>query len=171
MKTKEKILIGAKNYLLKNGQEGFTIRAIAAEAGVNQGLVYHYFGAKENLILALIDYVAAAPFEEIKKQIVRRNRKEVGEIVLEILLSNSDLMNMIIEFVTMARRSEPIREKMRSIMIERREFLTDFLGVTDPEEKVALNSGVFGIILMSRIDSSVSIEKALIKFLKGFNVK
>lgn len=170
MKTKEKILVGAKDYLLKNGQEGFSIRAIASEAGVNQGLVYHYFGAKENLILALIDYVATGPFEEIKKKAVGLAPEEIRDLVLMVLLSNSDLMNMIIEFVTMARRSARIREKMQAIMRERREFLTAVLGITDPEEKVALNAGVFGIILMSRIDSSISMEKALVKLLKIFNV-
>jgi len=55
MKTRDKIIKGAKDFLLREGQAGVTVRAIAAEAGVNPGLVHHYFGSKENLIIALID--------------------------------------------------------------------------------------------------------------------
>ena len=170
MKTKEKILLGAKNYLLKNGQEGFTVRAIAAEAGVNQGLVHHYFGAKENLIFELIDYVATAPFEEIKNHIVGKSKEEVKDLILDIFLTNSDLVNLIIEFVAFARRSDRIRVKMRGIMLERRDFLASFLGITDLEDKITLSSGVFGIIFISRIDETVSIEKAIVQLFNRFNL-
>ncbi|MBU2514036.1 TetR/AcrR family transcriptional regulator [bacterium] len=170
MKTKEKILIAAKNYLLKNGQAGFTVRSIAAEAEVNQGLIHHYFGSKENLILELIHYVATAPFEEAKRQVVKMPKKEVKDVLLKIFIQNSELVKLIMEFVNLARHSEQIRKKMQNIMMERREFMTNILGIEDNDEKVLFIAGIFGIIFVSQIDDSVNVEGAVKKLFSKFGI-
>ena len=54
-KTKQKIIDGARKSLIKEGQRLSTIKVIAGYAGVNHGLVHHYFGSKEDLMVALIE--------------------------------------------------------------------------------------------------------------------
>ena len=57
-KTKQKIIDGARKSLIKEGHRLSTIKVIAGYAGVNHGLVHHYFGSKEELMVALIQQQA-----------------------------------------------------------------------------------------------------------------
>ena len=54
--TREKILAAARSYFAGAGYEGTTIRAIAADAGVDPALVLHYFGSKEGIFLAAVEF-------------------------------------------------------------------------------------------------------------------
>ena len=54
--TREKILAAARSHFGEAGYEGATIRAIAAEAGVDPALVLHYFGSKEGVFLAAVEF-------------------------------------------------------------------------------------------------------------------
>ncbi len=170
MKTKERILAGAKQYLLDHGQAGFTIRAIAKEADVNKGLVHHYFGSKENLVLELIDYVVEAPFVEMKKTMSGKSQEDVKNLILNLLRNNTDLVNMIFEFMYFAQHSERIKEKLRNIARERRDFIASCFGVDDPQKKYTLNSGVFGIIFFSRLETEIDIDAALTMLFRKFEI-
>lgn len=52
--TREAILRAARARFAERGYEGATIRAIAADAGVDPALVHHYFGTKEQLFAAAV---------------------------------------------------------------------------------------------------------------------
>ncbi|MFI5592099.1 TetR/AcrR family transcriptional regulator [Amycolatopsis sp. NPDC051758] len=47
--TREALLAAARTLLAEHGVEGTSTRDVAAAAGVNQALVYRYFGSKEKL--------------------------------------------------------------------------------------------------------------------------
>jgi AcrR family transcriptional regulator len=47
--TREALLTAARTLLSEHGVEGTSTRDVAARAGVNQALVYRYFGSKEKL--------------------------------------------------------------------------------------------------------------------------
>jgi AcrR family transcriptional regulator len=53
--TRERILVSARELFSQNGIGKTSIRAIAADAGVDSALVHHYFGTKEQLFAAAID--------------------------------------------------------------------------------------------------------------------
>lgn len=61
-KTEARILEAAAGLFLAAGYERTTIRAVAAEAGVQAGLVMHYFGSKQNLYQHVIE---AAPVPDV----------------------------------------------------------------------------------------------------------
>jgi AcrR family transcriptional regulator len=170
MNTREKILVGAKQYLLAHGQAGFTIRAIALEAGVNKGLVHHYFGSKENLVLELIEYVAVAPFEQIKQMVQSNKQAAVKDEIISIFLKNTDLANMIFEFMYLAQHSEKVKEKLRKIAKERRDFVAGYFGIEDPQEKYTLNASIFGILFFSRLEDDIDIKVALNRLFKQFHI-
>ncbi len=50
--TRETILAAARGRFAEHGYDGATIRAIAADAGVDPALVHHFFGSKEQLFVA-----------------------------------------------------------------------------------------------------------------------
>jgi AcrR family transcriptional regulator len=54
--TDEKSLAAARAHVARVGFEGGTVRGIAAESSVDPSLVLHYFGSKEGLFRAAVDF-------------------------------------------------------------------------------------------------------------------
>src|SRR4051812_50141514 len=61
-RTEARILDAASRVFVADGYERATIRAVASGAGVDAGLVMHYFGSKQELYRRVID---AAPVPEV----------------------------------------------------------------------------------------------------------
>jgi AcrR family transcriptional regulator len=49
------LLDAAERLLIESGYAGLTTRRVAAEAGVNHGLVHYYFGSMEELLLQVLE--------------------------------------------------------------------------------------------------------------------
>jgi TetR/AcrR family transcriptional regulator len=62
--TRNKLLAAARHEFAKRGLAGARVDEIAARAGVNKQLVYHYFGDKDALYLAVLEWV----YDEIRTQ-------------------------------------------------------------------------------------------------------
>src|ERR1700693_5693864 len=62
--TRRKLLVAARREFADSGLAGARVDEIAARAGVNKQLVYHYFGDKDALYLAVLEWV----YEEIRTQ-------------------------------------------------------------------------------------------------------
>lgn len=57
--TRKKLLTAARQEFAKHGFAGARVDEIAMRAGVNKQLVYHYFGDKDALYLAVLEWVYA----------------------------------------------------------------------------------------------------------------
>src|SRR5438128_7311605 len=55
--THEKILQAAFSVLSRQGYENTSTKDIAEEAGVAQGLIHYYYKSKQQLVLAVLDFV------------------------------------------------------------------------------------------------------------------
>jgi TetR/AcrR family transcriptional regulator len=53
--AEENLLDAAERLLVDVGYAGITTRSLAAEAGVNHGLVHYYFGSVENLFVRVLE--------------------------------------------------------------------------------------------------------------------
>jgi TetR/AcrR family transcriptional regulator len=62
--TRRKLLSAARREFADSGLAGARVDEIAARAGVNKQLVYHYFGDKDALYLAVLEWV----YEEVRTQ-------------------------------------------------------------------------------------------------------
>jgi TetR/AcrR family transcriptional regulator len=69
--TRKKLLTAARREFASSGLAGARVDEIAARAGVNKQLVYHYFGDKDALYLAVLEWV----YEEIRAQERKLNLK------------------------------------------------------------------------------------------------
>lgn len=58
--TKAEILEAARSVFGDKGYDRATVRAIAAEAGVDPAMIHHFFGSKEQLFIATVDLPAPA---------------------------------------------------------------------------------------------------------------
>ncbi|UWU73293.1 TetR family transcriptional regulator [Bradyrhizobium huanghuaihaiense] len=62
--TRKKLLTAARLEFARHGLAGARVDEIAERAGVNKQLVYHYFGDKDALYLAVLEWV----YEDIREQ-------------------------------------------------------------------------------------------------------
>ena len=81
-RTEERILAAARDMFAELGYERTTIRAVAKEAGVDAGLVMHYFGSKGDLF----SRAAEVPVEELAND----SPEEVAEALLASLAKRLD---------------------------------------------------------------------------------
>src|SRR5260370_5198954 len=58
--TREKIIKAASHAFARNGYEGASIRAIVAEADVNQAAINYHFGSKQGLYRAVLQAASRA---------------------------------------------------------------------------------------------------------------
>ena len=85
------LLDAAERLLIETGYAGLTTRRVAAEAGVNHGLVHYYFGSMEELLLQVLErftarlverqtamYEADAPFLEKWRTAMRWLEEDVA---------------------------------------------------------------------------------------------
>jgi AcrR family transcriptional regulator len=86
--TREAILAAARTAFAERGYDGASIRAIAADAGVDPALVHHYFGNKDQLFLATLQ----VPFDprEILPQVVAGGKDQIGERLVSAFLTAWD---------------------------------------------------------------------------------
>ena len=77
--TREAILEAARRQFAERGYDRASLRAIAAEAGVDPGLVTHFHGSKQALFVAVVEL----PFEpaEVLPELLAGGTEDVGERV------------------------------------------------------------------------------------------
>jgi AcrR family transcriptional regulator len=82
--TRAAILAAARELFAQKGYEGASMRAIARAAEVDPALVHHFFGGKEGLFVAAMEF----PFNpaELLPQIIAGPREEIGERMVRTFL-------------------------------------------------------------------------------------
>lgn len=82
--TRESILRAARETFAERGFEAASIRGIATSAGVDPALVHHYFGTKEQLFKACMDF----PIDpaEVLPQVLAGGPDEIGERLVRFFL-------------------------------------------------------------------------------------
>ncbi|GII22122.1 TetR/AcrR family transcriptional regulator [Planosporangium mesophilum] len=83
--TREAILAAARQAFAEHGYDKASIRHIATSAGVDPALVHHYFGAKEQLFLAVME----APIDPGKAigEVLAGGLDGVGERLIRMFLT------------------------------------------------------------------------------------
>lgn len=96
--SRERILAAALRLFAEHGYDATSMKRIAAEAGVAQGLAYHYFGGKDDLLRALFarsmddvrrSFALAEEEPDPRARIARLVRKSV-----ELLHENRDFWRL-----------------------------------------------------------------------------
>ena len=95
-RTEERILDAATQVFFAAGYERATIRAVASAAGVDPGLVMHYYGSKQELFRQVIDAapvgeVSAAPGQAAEQILAALAERLANEPVASLALLRSML--------------------------------------------------------------------------------
>jgi AcrR family transcriptional regulator len=138
----------------KLGYDRATIRAIAAEAGVDAALIIHFFRSKQQLFLAVVEL----PFEpaEVLPRVLSGDRATVGERFagfLVSLLEDPDACGRLTGMVRAAAAEPEAARMLRELITERvLRPLADTLGVEDARLRANLaGSQVVGLVMARHV--------------------
>ena len=179
-KTKQKILDGARKSLVKEGHRRSTIKVIANYAGVNHGLVHHYFGSKEELMVALIQHQSQQVLPVIfrdhpewlvelqqgrrPKDLVKMNQKQLGELMrtgMDRFFSVYDDFDKILsEFMAMSAEMPKVAGKLRGVLRKRRKLLGLIFDNNNPGFATLMMASLTGLLLHYRLDPKIAIKEA-----------
>lgn len=79
----------AMNLIARHGLEGVTMRAVAAEAGLSYGSLFHYFGSKDELLMHAVRYSTSLQTRRVNEYTNRYS----GLKALEQLLCDDAIIN------------------------------------------------------------------------------
>ncbi|MDN3494868.1 TetR family transcriptional regulator [Planococcus sp. APC 4015] len=109
-----RILESARTEFAAQGFAGTTMRAVARAAGVDAALVHHYFGTKETLLNACIEFPAS--FLERVRQTWQTPAEDLGRALVATTLQNwrsPDSEPVLRAILLIAAHHEPTRERLR----------------------------------------------------------
>lgn len=107
--TKAAILGAARERFAAEGYERATIRAIAAQAGIDPAMVMRYFGSKEGL------FAAAAQFDLRMPDLAAVPREQLGEKLVTHFLERWGEGDTFMALLRAAVTNDAAAERMRAI--------------------------------------------------------
>ena len=178
--TKQKIIDGARQSLIKEGHRRSTVKVIADYAGVNHGLVHHYFGSKEELMVALIqhqsqqvllvlfrdypDWLEELLQEHRPKDLAKLNQKQLDQFMdagMDRFFSIYDDFDKILsEFMAMSAEMPKVANKLREVLRKRRKLLGLIFNNNNPGFATLLVASLTGLLLHYRLDPKIAIKEA-----------
>ena len=167
--TREKILQAAFTVLSREGYENTSIKEIAEEAGVAQGLVHYHFKSKQQLVIAVLGYVcqkvelgdvqgaagAVAAFEQTKQSM--REDRDTNALYVQLIgvgLHDKEVGAGVRQFVRNERSH--VEDIARQVFAERELDPTPARGIAG-----AVWGAVLGIIVQSLIDPEFDADGAV----------
>ncbi len=154
--ARDKLINAARQCLIEKGHGGSPVKEIAARAGVNHGLVHHYFGSKEELWLEVIRRESASmqPLMDVPEE------GFVESFLVPELLRRPERMRLIIELLSMSREYPSISGEVKEIFQRRAEFIQNLLGIDDPTIALMTVSAFFGLAVQAMVDPELPVEDA-----------
>ncbi|TDT97600.1 TetR family transcriptional regulator [Streptomyces sp. 846.5] len=138
--TKAVVLAAARSEFAAHGYERASMRGIARAAGVDPALLHHYFGTKDRLFLAVLDFPVDP--RAVVEQIVAGERAQVGERIARFVLTlweDPAVRERLLALLRGVAGSEEVAAMLRGFLV--RELvgrLAAELDVPDPELRVEL---------------------------------
>jgi AcrR family transcriptional regulator len=172
VRRREELLQAALRVFAKRGVEAASMREIASEAGVVPGLLHHYFGKKELLILEVIErYGFLAGLDDILRntdsQSARQVLTKIATRFRDLLTEDADLMTLF--FTGLANKQ--IRAGLDKHVAIGQQHLADFLadrvlsGELRPHDTTAAASMLFSAMSIGQLTSTVTNPKVLVDLL------
>jgi TetR/AcrR family transcriptional regulator len=114
--TRKKLLTAARREFAKSGLAGARVDEIAARAGVNKQLLYHYFGDKDALYVAVLEWV----YEEIRSHERKLNLEGLPpeQAIKKLIESSFDHLALHPDFIVLLNdenrnRARHVRASLR----------------------------------------------------------
>lgn len=138
--TRGAVLAAARAEFGAHGYEKTSMRGIARVAGVDSALVHHYFGSKQQLFLAALDFPLDPSF--IVEVIIRGDQSKAGERIVRFVLTlweNPQVRDGLLAVIRSVASNEQVAALFRGFI--QRELVPRFgaaLGSAGAELRVEL---------------------------------
>ncbi|HET7339310.1 MAG TPA: TetR/AcrR family transcriptional regulator [Candidatus Dormibacteraeota bacterium] len=167
--TREKILQAAFTVLSRQGYENASIKDIAEEAGVAQGLVHYHYKSKQQLVLAVLEFVchkvelgamqgeagAIQAFEDTKATL--KDSRDANSLVIQLIgvgLHDALVGAGIRDFIRSERTH--IEELAGQVLGERGQGGAPVRGIAG-----VVWAAVLGIMIQSLVDPEFDADEAI----------
>lgn len=152
--TQEAILAAARRQFAEQGYDRTSMRGIAAQAGVDQALIAHFFGSKQRLFVEVV----RLPFDPAQAlpALLQGDRETFGDRLARFLvgvLENPQARSRLIGLVR-AAASEPEAARMVRDLLMRDVWapVTEMLDLEEAELRVTLvGSQMLGLIMARHV--------------------
>jgi AcrR family transcriptional regulator len=155
----EALLDAAERLLVEVGYAGISTRRLAAEAGVNHGLVHYYFGSLEQLLVQVLERFTARMIERQRALYAAETPFiEKWRTAMRYLVSDSDYQKAWWELQALSWNRPGLRERVASVEAEWRAVLTDALA--EPRERYGLDIPLEALVsLVMTFNSGIILER------------
>src|SRR5437899_12895396 len=167
--TRAKILQAAFTVLSRQGYENTSIKEIAEEAGVAQGLVHYYFKSKQHLVLAVLDEVCRVmKLYPVQGEAGARNAYDTFKTLLK---DNRDTHALYLQLIAVGLHDREdgagvlnfLSEDRAHIEELARHVLAERANVQAPATGIAgvVGAAVLGIMIQNLVDPNFNADEAV----------
>ena len=127
-KAETALLDAAERLLVEVGYAGVSTRRLAAEAGVNHGLVHYYYGSVENLLAEVLDRFTLRMIERQRAMYAADTPfLEKWRTAMRYLVADTEYQKVWWELQALAWNRPELRERVARVDAEWRAVLTEAL--------------------------------------------
>jgi AcrR family transcriptional regulator len=154
-RSREAVLDAAERLIAEHGYEAATVAALVEEAGIPASSVYHYFGSKEGVLLAVMERGAERFFAQLPdfdRRIGSRQEhlRVVVETVGSLLDRHPDFLRILVVMATQpmsAGESEVQRvvTRVRELALQRLREQMEIVFALDPKSESAGHLALFAL--------------------------
>lgn len=178
--NKEDLIKSAKECLVNNGIEKFTLRSVADVAGVTQGTIYYHFGTKEQLLLDIVEDICENSWQEISQQSNQYILSQAIESAKSRCSYESSFHKLFLTMIVSSFNNEKIRGQLGEITQSENNALTNNLlnlwskspiaGVSIETWGILINAIVDGIALQALVQKDFPVDKTFEELEQLFKV-
>ncbi len=177
LKSRELVLDAAERVMAEHGFEAATLARVVEESGVPMSSVYHYYGSKDGILLAVMERGAERFFADLPRLDRRSGRPSqhltrVISTAVQTLERHPNFLRLLIVFAAQPPAADPggvteVVGRLRELALERaREHISIAFGddlrspATDQLARFEL-AALDGAFVASQADPTVTLERLL----------
>ncbi len=112
---REALLSATVSVVARKGLRGLTFRAVAEEAGVNNTLIAHHFGTRDNLLAAALDWTADRSIGAADLSEYATDAEAFRAALVKNVLSEPDVEIFQFEMILESSRRPELRDAVRAL--------------------------------------------------------
>jgi AcrR family transcriptional regulator len=178
VKSRELVLDAAERVMAEHGYDGTSVARVVEEAGIPLSSVYHYFGSKNGILLAVMErgaerFFAELPLPSERLGSSRQHVERMASTLIDALGRHPNFLRLLIVFATQppAAGSGEVREVVSRVRATALRLLRQQLALAygdDPEDPAVAQLARFalaaidGAFVASQTDENATLEGILL---------
>jgi len=176
MKSRELVLDAAERVMAEDGFEAATLARVVAESGIPMSSVYHYYGSKDGILLAVMErgaerFFADLPDPDQRMGPAARHLTQIVATVVETLERHPRFLRLLIVFALQPPQGESdvdaVVGRVREMALVRLRKQLSLAFGDDPRSAAVAQLARFalaafdGAFIAARTDPDATLEKIL----------